>query len=189
MPNDSNNQPNVSNPKNRLPETTIGKIGEICQNPEVEKKRRINHYQVMQGNTYALKSGKYSKIHPTPSHILDYLDFIDDLQLDHPQELIQVMVRIIKSNLKRIALKEHIEFSDGEIGNKQLTQIMKDTFVMAQAVGSVVTVNEAQIHNKRFDIEDIQSLDNEERNIALRVVREALQRLREGNNQIHTLPS
>jgi len=108
------------------------------------------------------------------------LDFIDDLQLDHPQELIQVMVRIMKSNLKRITLKEHIELSDGGIGNKQLTQIMKDTFVMAQTVGSVVAVNEAQMHNKRFDIKDIQSLGNEERNIALRVVRETLQRLREG---------
>ncbi|OGM28179.1 hypothetical protein A2962_05280 [Candidatus Woesebacteria bacterium RIFCSPLOWO2_01_FULL_39_61] len=181
MSNELVNQPKVSkDPSTRLPEATKGQIKTICSNSEVEQKRRVNHYQVMQGNTFALKSGKYSKIHPTPSHILNYLDFIDDLQLDHPQELIQVMVRIMKSNLKRITLKEHIELSDGGIGNKQLTQIMKDTFVMAQTVGSVVAVNEAQMHNKRFDIKDIQSLGNEERNIALRVVRETLQRLREG---------
>jgi len=62
QPNDSVNQSNVSIcPEDRLPEETKGQIQEICKNPEVEQKRRVNHQEAMRMNTYSLKNGKFSK--------------------------------------------------------------------------------------------------------------------------------
>ena|SRR3989344_3692723 len=86
--NDLVNQPKVSNdPSSRLPDSTRGLIGTICKNTQVERKRRVNHNQVMQGNTYAIKSGKYSKLHPTPEYLLDYMDYIDELLKTRHQSL------------------------------------------------------------------------------------------------------
>jgi len=189
-PNELDKQPKVSNnPSTRLPEVTKGQINSICSNPEVERKRRVNHYQVMQGNTYALKSGKYSKLYPTPQYLLDYLDYVDNLELDHPRKVVEVMTRIIQSNLKRVTLKEHLELSDGEIGNKQLSKMLRDTFVMAQAIGHFIDTQRSEMSNKPFDMQDIRNLTNEERNSALLVVRTALQRLREGKDSFAAIPS
>lgn len=162
--NELGNQPKVSNdPSTRLPEATKGQINIISSNPEVEQKRRVNHYQTMRGNTYALRSGKYSKLHPTPEYLLDYMGYVDDLQFDQPREIVEFMARIIKSNLKRVTLKEHLELSDGEVGNKQLTQMMKDTFTMAQAIGHFRIIQKTQIHNQQFDNQDVLNLTDDER--------------------------
>lgn len=176
------------NSSNRLPSSTRGQINVLCNNPAVEQKRRIRHLEAMKGNTNALKSGKYSKLHPTPEHLLDYLNYVDELQFDQPREATELMTRIIKSNLKRITLKEHLELSDGEIGNKQLTQMMKDTFVMTQSIGHFMAIQKDELHNQPFDIRDVQSLTDDERNIALQIIREALQSLRSGKKLV-ALPS
>jgi len=179
----------LPNQGNQLPTSTRGQIDKLCQNPAIEQKRRIRHLEVMRGNTNALKSGNYSKLHPTPEYLFDYLDYVDNLQFDQPREIIELMTRIIKSNLKRIALKEHLESADCEIGNKQLTQMMKDTFVMAQSVGHFVAIQKAEIGNQPFDIQDIRSLTDDEKNVTLQIVRTALQSLRESKNTLATTPS
>lgn len=65
QPNELDNQPKVSSdPSTRIPESTKGQINTICGNLAIERKRRVNHYQAMRGNSFALRSGNYSKLHP-----------------------------------------------------------------------------------------------------------------------------
>lgn len=190
QPNESDTQSDVSNdPSTRLPEVTKGQINTICNNPEIERKRRVNHYQAMSGNTFALKTGRYAKLHPTPEYLLNYLEYIDELQFDQPKEVIEVMVRIVKSNLKRITLKEYLELSEGDIGDKRLTAMLKDTFTMTQAIGQFMTNHQSEVNNQPFSYQEIKNLTDDERNSALLVVRTALQRLREGKKDLVVLPS
>lgn len=180
----------LSSPSNQIPASTRVQIDKLCQNPVVEQKRRIRHLEVMRGNTNALKNGKYSKLHPTPDYLLGYLDYIDELQFDQTREIIEIMARLIKSNLKRISLKEYLELSDGEIGGKQLSKMLRDTFVMAQSIGHFMAIHKSEMNNQTFDMRDAQNLTYEERNTALIVIRTALQKLREGkNSSVEALPS
>lgn len=167
-----------------------GQIDKLCQNPVIERRRRERHLEAMRGNTNALKSGKYSKLRQVPQHILNYLDYVDELQFSQPLDVIGLMTGIVQSNLKRISLKEHLDLEDGEIGNKQLSRMLRDTFIMAQAIGQFIAIHKVETKDEPFDIREVRNLTNEDRLSALEVVRTALQRLRSGNNQpIEALPS
>jgi hypothetical protein len=179
----------LPNQDNQLLTSTRGRIDKLCQNAAIDQRRRIRLFEVMRGNTNALKSGKYSKLHPTPEYLLDYLDYVDNLQFDQPREIIELMARIIKSNLKRITLKEYVELPDGEIGNKQLNKMFRDTFVTAQSIGHFIAIQRGKMHNQQFDMQDIRNLTDDERNSALLVIRTALRRLREGKKDLVVLPS
>jgi hypothetical protein len=132
-PNELDNQPKVSSPSNRLPEDTKGQINSIVKNdPKIDLLRRTRHKEVMKGNTYHLSTGKYSK--QIPKHIIDYLAFIDDLQFDKFEAPRDVVIRLLKANLKRIALAEYREQIENNSLDPQLSKLIRDTYVMAMGV-------------------------------------------------------
>ena len=132
QPNESNSQPNVSSsPADRLPPNTKGKIIEICDNPEIAEKRRVRHLEVMRQNTFNLKHGRFSKL--LPKYLTDYLDFIDNIGFDQRTDIWQATTKLVRSNLKRIALLEYQELSTSET-DKNLSFLIKDTFVMLHTI-------------------------------------------------------
>lgn len=132
-PNELDNQPKVSNdPATRLPEATRGHIQDILRdNPQAEALRRVKHKQALQGNTHNLRSGKYSKL--LPQYLLDHLSYIDELQFVGTEDVREVIVRLLKTNMKRVALTEFRE-TEGQTLDPQLSRLVRDSFVMAQAV-------------------------------------------------------
>jgi hypothetical protein len=121
-PNELDQQSEVSsNPSSRLPDKTRGKILEICDNPEIADKRRVRHLEVMKMNTFNWRHGRFSKHYPTPQYLNSYFDHIDDLDLTNPYEVREATVKLIKSNLKRIALQEYFELVRGGNENSDLS--------------------------------------------------------------------
>jgi len=132
QPNELDHQSNVSsNPTDRLPLKTKGKILEICDNPEIAEKRRVRHLEVMRQNTFNLKHGRFSKL--LPKYLTDYLDFIDNIGFDQRTDIWQATTKLVRSNLKRIALLEYQELSTSET-DKNLSFLIKDTFVMLHTI-------------------------------------------------------
>ena len=113
-----------SNPADRLPDKTRGKILEICDNPEIEEKRRVRHLEVMKMNTFNWRHGRFSKHYHTPQYLDGYFDYIDDLDLTNPYEAREATVKLIKSNLKRIALQEYFELARGGNENSDLSKLI-----------------------------------------------------------------
>lgn len=133
MPNELGNQPKVSNdPSERLPEATRGHIQDILRdNPQAKALRRVKHKQALQGNTHNLRNGKYSKL--LPQYLLDHLSYIDELQFIGTEDVREVVVRLLKTNMKRVALAEFRE-AKGQTLDPQLSRLVRDSFVMAHAV-------------------------------------------------------
>src|SRR3989338_11239332 len=109
QPNELDNQPKVSNdPTTRLPEAKRGQIQNIVSNDQkIEYLRRARHKEVMRGNTFHLKTGKYSK--QLPQYLIDYLSFVDDLSFDKLEVSRDIVIRLVWANLKRIALAAYRE--------------------------------------------------------------------------------
>lgn len=134
QPNELDNQPKVSSdPTMRLPEATRGQIHNIVSNdPKIDLLRQIRHKEVMRGNTFHLKTGKYSK--QLPQYLIDYLSFIDDLSFDKPEVSRDIVVRLVWTNLKRIALAEYREQVENTALDPQLTKLIRDTYVMTMGL-------------------------------------------------------
>lgn len=129
QPNELDNQPKVSNESSvRLPEATKGKIRELLDNPEIAHKRRVKHQEAMKMNTFNLRHGAFSKYHPTPQYLQSYLSYIDDLTFEDRKDVREGLMKLVKTNLKRVALAEHFELVNGNI-DPQLSKLMRDTFV------------------------------------------------------------
>ncbi len=148
--NELDNQPKVSDdPASRLPQTTRGQINNIVQNnPKIDLLRRTRHKEVMKGNTYHLSTGKYSKL--IPKHIIDYLAFIDDLQFDKFEASRDVVIRLLKANLKRIALAEYREQVENNSLDPQLSKLIRDTYVMAIGVHQTPSLLKAETSELDF---------------------------------------
>ena len=133
QPNELDNQPKVSNdPATRLPEATKGQIQNILQDsPEVEAIRRINHKQALRGNTHNLRSGKYSKL--LPQYLLNHLAYIDELTFVGVDDIRNTVIRLLKTNLKRVALAEYRE-AEGQSIDPHLSKLVRDSFIMAHAI-------------------------------------------------------
>lgn len=128
QPNELDNQPKVSDPATRLPEATKGKIQELLDNPEIAHKRQVKHQEVMKMNTFNLKHGAFSKYHPTPQYLQNYLSYIDDLTFEDTKDVREGLMKLVKTNLKRLALAEYFELVNGNI-DPQLSKLTRDTFV------------------------------------------------------------
>ncbi len=113
MSNEPNSQSKVSSPSDRLPESTKGKIQELLDNPEIAHKRQVKHQEAMKMNTFNFKHGAFSKYHPTPQYLQSYLSYIDDLTFEDKQDVREGLLKLVKTNLKRIALAEHFELLNG----------------------------------------------------------------------------
>jgi len=133
QPNELDSQPKVSNdPATRLPEATKGQIQNILQDsPEVEAIRRINHKQALRGNTHNLRTGKYSKL--LPQYLLNHLAYIDELTFVGVDDIRNTVIRLLKTNLKRVALAEYRE-AEGQSLDQHLSKLVRDSFVMAHAI-------------------------------------------------------
>lgn len=177
QPNVPASQPNVSNnAAGRLPPETKGQIHQICQEDQtIEAKRRIRHKEVMKLNTFAYKNGRYSKNFPVPQYLVDYLGFIDELDFSNPEEVGELMKKMIKDNYKRIVIEQHLELEKGSGINPVLMRLTKDTFMMLQYLR-----NPALLSTQSDHIEDssniITQLNEYERQSALTIIREALAR-------------
>ena len=132
--NELGNQPKVPNdPTTRLPESTKGKIQELLDNPEIAHKRQVRHQEVMKMNTFNLKHGTFSKYHPTPEYLQNYLGFIDDITFENRNDVREAIMKLIRSNLKRVALAEHFELTNGSI-DPQLSKLIRDAFVQLHCI-------------------------------------------------------
>ena len=177
QPNDSIIQSNVSiNPEDRLPEETKGQIQEICKNPEIEQKRRINHQEIMQMNTYALKNGKFSKNFPTPDYLFEYFNFLDELQLQNPDEIRITMVKLTVDNLKRATLQMHIEQEKGGEQDRNLSKLIRETFMMLQVLLNPNALQNliGNQMNTQINLGTINHLNEDERQTALTIIKNAL---------------
>src|SRR3989344_6910312 len=163
MPNESNNQPKVSNdPSMRLPEATTGRIQELLDNPEIAHKRQVKHQEVMKMNTFNLKHGTFSKYHPTPSYLQDYLEFLDNVTFENRNDVREAIMKLIRSNLKRVALAEHFELTNGNI-DPQLSKLIRDTFVQLHCIYQIPSmlvppepepINLAGLNNEQLEAID-----------------------------------
>src|SRR3990172_1598808 len=177
QPNDSIIQSNVSsNPEDRLPPETKGKIQEICKDPTVEQKRRINHQEIMQMNTYALKNGKFSKNFPTPDYLFEYFNFLDELELHNPDEIRLTMVKLTIDNLKRATLQMHIEQEKGGEQDRNLSKLIRETFTMLQVLLNPNALQNliGNQMNTQINLGTINHLNDDERQTALNIIKNAL---------------
>ena len=158
QPNELDNQPKVSNdPSTRLPEATRGQIHNIVSNdPKIDYLRRARHKEVMRGNTFHLKTGKYSK--QLPKYLIDYLSFIDDLSFDNPKVSRDMVTRLVWANLKRIALAEYREQAENNTLDPQLTKLIRDTYVMTMGIHQTPSLLQ---ENKANEL-DLRGLTNEQ---------------------------
>src|SRR3989344_1102731 len=177
QPNDSVNQSNVSIcPEDRLPEETKGQIQEICKNPEVEQKRRVNHQEAMRMNTYSLKNGKFSKNFPTPDFLFEYFNFLDDLEFNSSDEVRQAMVKLTIDNLKRATLQMHIEQEKGGEQDRNLSKLIRETFTMLQVLLNPNALQNliGNQMNTQINLGTINHLNEDERQTALNIIKNAL---------------
>jgi len=177
QPNDSIIQSNVSsNPEDRLPPETKGQIQEICKDPTVEQKRRINHQEVMQMNTNALKNGKFSKNFPTPDYLFEYFNFLDELVLHNPDEIRLTMVKLTIDNLKRATLQMHIEQEKGGEQDRNLSKLIRETFTMLQVLLNPNALQNliGNQMNTQINLGTINHLNEDERQTALNIIKNAL---------------
>lgn len=177
LPNDSVIQSNVSiNPEDRLPEETKGQIQEICKNPEIEQKRRVNHQEAMRMNTYSLKNGKFSKNFPTPDFLFEYFDFLDDLEFNSPDEVRQAMVKLTIDNLKRATMQMHIEQEKGGEQDRNLSKLIRETFTMLQVLLNPNALQNliGNQMNTQINLGTINHLNEDERQTALNIIKNAL---------------
>ena len=158
QPNELDSQPKVSNdPSMRLPEATRGQIHNILSNdPKIDLLRQVRHKEVMRGNTFHLKTGKYSK--QLPQYLIDYLSFVDNLSFDKPEVSRDAVIRLVWANLKRIALAEYREQIENNTLDPQLTKLIRDTYVMT--IGLHQTPSLLQ-ENKANEL-DLRGLTNEQ---------------------------
>lgn len=156
--NELDTQPKVSNdPAMRLPETTRGQIHNIVSNdPKIDLLRQVRHKEVMRGNTFHLKTGKYSK--QLPQYLIDYLSFIDDLSFDNPKVSRDMVTRLVWANLKRIALAEYREQAENSTLDPQLTKLIRDTYVMTMGLHQTPSLLQ---ENKANEL-DLRGLTNEQ---------------------------
>ena len=157
-PNELDNQPKVSNdPSTRLPEATRGQIHNILSNdPKIDLLRQVRHKEVMRGNTFHLKTGKYSN--QLPQYLIDYLSFIDDLSFDNPKVSRDMVTRLVWANLKRIALAEYREQAENNTLDPQLTKLIRDTYVMTMVIHQTPSLLQ---ENKANEL-DLRGLTNEQ---------------------------
>ena len=163
MPNESNNQPKVSNdPSMRLPEATKGRIQELLDNPEIAHKRQVKHQEVMKMNTFNLKHGAFSKYHPTPRYLQNYLEFLDNVTFENRNDVREAIMKLIRTNLKRVALAEHFELINGNI-DSQLSKLIRDAFVQLHCIYQIPSmlvppepepINLAGLNNEQLDAID-----------------------------------
>src|SRR3989338_2788458 len=165
QPNELDTQPKVSNdPATRLPEATKGQIHNIVSNdPRIDQLRQVRHKEVMRGNTFHLKTGKYSK--QLPQYLIDYLSFIDDLSFDNPKVSRDMVTRLVWANLKRIALAEYREQVENSTLDPQLTKLIRDTYVMAMGLHQTPSllqedkVSELDLRGMNLNNEQIEAID------------------------------
>lgn len=157
QPNELDIRPNVSNdPSTRLPKATKGCIQDILRdNQQVEVKRRINHKQALLGNTHNLKTGKYSRL--LPPYLLDHLSYIDELQFVGSEDIQEIVIRLLKSNMKRVALAEYREI-EGQTLDPYLSKLIRDTYVMAMSFYQTQGLLQAEQKNEL----DLRGLNNEQ---------------------------
>jgi len=157
QPNELDNQPKVSNdPSTRLPEATRGQIHNIVNDPRIDHLRQARHKEVMRGNTFHLKTGKYSK--QLPQYLIDYLSFIDDLSFDNPKVSRDMVTRLVWANLKRIALAEYREQTENNTIDPQLTKLIRDTYVMAMGLHQTPSL----LQEDKVSELDLRGLTNEQ---------------------------
>jgi len=158
QPNELDTQLKVSNdPSMRLPEATRGQIHNIVSNdPKIDRLRQVRHKEVMRGNTFHLKTGKYSK--QLPQYLIDYLSFIDDLSFDNPKISRDMVTRLVWANLKRIALAEYREQIENNTLDPQLTKLIRDTYVMTMGLHQTPSLLQ---ENKANEL-DLRGLTNEQ---------------------------
>jgi hypothetical protein len=162
---------------------TVGNIMKLRQDPSFEAKRIAKHKEAMSMNTFNWKHGKFSKYHATPEYVHKYLDEIDNIDLDNPDEIKNVLLALLQANLKRITLQQFFELADGGVQDKALTNLMKDTIgqlgeLYNTKVSPAVpgTVNATQIN-----IGDISRLTEEDRLSARSILRAAIEQSRTKN--------
>jgi len=183
-PNESANLPNeLLGTSETSPQVTQGQIQNIVSNnSRVENRRRIRHKEAMLNNTFHLKSGRFSK--KLPKYLIDYLTFIDELSFDKPEVSKGVVIRLLKGNLKRIALAEYREQVCQNTLNQQLSKLMRDTFVMAMGIHQTPSLLQ---RDSESDI-NLNGLDNDQLN-AIDTLVESLRILAEPDYPEPALPS
>lgn len=183
-PNESDNQPKVSsNASQRLPEATRGQIHNIVSNdPKIDRLRQVRHKEVMRGNTFHLKTGKYSK--QLPQYLIDYLSFIDDLSFDKPEVSKDIVTRLVWANLKRIALAEYREQVENNTLDPQLTKLIRDTYVMTMGLHQTPSL----LQENKADELDLRGLNNEQLEAIDQLV-VSLRVLCEPDDPLDSLPS
>lgn len=184
QPNESDNQPKVSNdPSQRFPEATRGQIHNIVSNdPKIDHLRQARHKEVMRGNTFHLKTGKYSK--QLPQYLIDYLSFIDDLSFDEPEVSRGIITRLVWTNLKRIALAEYREQDENNTLDPQLTKLIRDTYVMTMGLHQTPSL----LQENKVDELDLRGLNNEQLEAIDQLV-VSLRALCEPDDPLDLLPS
>lgn len=168
-------------PTDNLPARTRGKIMEIRQDKEVEARRISNHQEVMRANTFNWKSGEFSAYKKTPSYLNSYLDSLDDLDFSDKDSLRGAVEYLLKQNLKRIAIAQFFELSDGGVQDRGLSVLIKDTTNMIKELGGLnappAGTPPAGDTNIEFNIGDTQGLTNDQRLTARAAINEALTRI------------
>jgi len=185
-PNELDTQPKVSSdPATRLPEATRGDIHNIVSNdPKIEYLRRARHKEVMRGNTFHLKTGKYSK--QLPQYLIDYLSFVDDLSFDKLEVSRDIVIRLVWANLKRIALAEYREQIENNTLDPQLTKLIRDTYVMTMGLHQTPSLLQ---EDKASEL-DLQGMNlNNEQIEAIDQLVTSLQALCEPDDPLDLLPS
>jgi hypothetical protein len=184
QPNELGSQPKVSNDASgRLPEATRGQIHNIVNNdPKIDRLRQARHKEIMRGNTFHLKTGKYSK--KLPQYLIDYLSFIDDLTFDKPEVSRDVVIRLVWANLKRIAIAEYREQVENNTLDPQLTKLVRDTYVMTMGLHQTPSLFQ---QDKTSEL-DLRGLNNEQLEAIDQLVM-SLQVLCEPDDPLDLLPS
>jgi len=68
-----------------------------------------------------------------PQYLLDHLAYIDELSFVGTEDVRDVVVRLLKTNMKRVVLAEYRE-AEGQILDPNLSKLVRDSFVMAHSI-------------------------------------------------------
>ena len=169
------------NPADNFPEHTRGKIMEIRQDKDIEAKRVDAHQEAMRENTFAWKTGQFSAYKKTPDSLHRYLEELDDLDFSDPEQLRGAVEYLLKQNLKRIAINQFFELSDGGTQDRALSALIRDTTTLIKDLGGLDAPTKAPPQtgdtNIEFNIGDTKGLSDDQRLTARAAIGEALARI------------
>jgi hypothetical protein len=175
--------PKRYNPADNLPEATRGKIMEIrTERPEVEEKRLDRHQRAMVQNTFAWKNGKYSQYRAVPEYINEYMEDLEYLDFNDPEQVKASLYTLLRQNMKRIALGQFFEMADGGVQDKNLSKLTVDTMALLKDIGGLGappagTLPAGTQNNTQINIGDTKGLTEDERLTARAAIGEALNRI------------